>query len=222
MKYMHSEWKGRLAHWLETLRQDFYLPLGQIEIEGFLTTEHLSAEEAAKGDFKPMPAGTQWGHSFEYCWMHGKVTLPEVAQGKRIVMNLLTGGETTVFVDGKSFGTYRADWVQVPHHFMVDNYLTDCGEAGRTYDILLEAYAGHYYPDSPLGGCCTGPVMPGAYMDPKIEGKRATLGNITYGIWNEDAYQLYIDVETLRMLGEQIDQESLRADKIAHALEQFT
>ena len=29
MKYMHSEWKGRLNHWLETLKQDFYLPLGR-------------------------------------------------------------------------------------------------------------------------------------------------------------------------------------------------
>ena len=105
MKYMHSEWQGRLRHWMETLKQDLYLPLGSMEVEGFLTTEHLSPEEAAKGDFAPMPVGTQWGHSFEYCWMRSRVTLPEAAQGKRIVMNLVTGGETTVCVDGKSLGT---------------------------------------------------------------------------------------------------------------------
>ena len=84
MKYMHSEWQGRLRHWMETLKQDLYLPLGSMEVEGFLTTEHLSPEEAAKGDFAPMPVGTQWGHSFEYCWMRSRVTLPEAAQGKRI------------------------------------------------------------------------------------------------------------------------------------------
>lgn len=222
MKYMHSEWQGRLRHWMETLKQDLYLPLGSMEVEGFLTTEHLSPEEAAKGDFAPMPVGTQWGHSFEYCWMRSRVTLPEAAQGKRIVMNLVTGGETTVFVDGKSFGTYRADWVVTPHHFLVDNCLTACGEAGRSYEVLLEAYAGHFYPESPMGGCATGPVLPGSYQDPKVEGKRATLGNITYGIWNEEAYQLYMDVETLSLLVEQLDPESLRADKIAHALEQYS
>ena len=27
MKYMHSEWKGRLRHWIETLKQDLYLPM---------------------------------------------------------------------------------------------------------------------------------------------------------------------------------------------------
>ena len=222
MKYMHSEWKARLRHWMETLRQDIYLPLGPIEVEAFLTMDHLTPDEAAKGTFTPMPHGTKWGRTYEYCWMHSRITLPAEAQGKRIVMNLTTGGETTVFVDGRSFGTYRADWVANPMHFLVDNVLTACGEAGRTYDLLLEAYAGHFWPQSPLGGCATGPVLPGSYQDPKVEGERATLGDLTYGIWNEDAYHLYMDVDTLQQLVEQLDPESLRADKIAHALEQFT
>ena len=222
MKYMHSEWQGRLRHWLETLRQDLYLPLGPIEVESFMTMDHLTPAEAAKGDFAPMPHGTKWGHIYEYCWMRSKITLPAEAEGKRIVMNLVTGGETTVFVDGKSFGTYRAEWVNTPHHYIVDNCLTRSGEAGHTYDLLLEAYAGHFYPESKFGGCATGPVLPGSYTDPKVEGERATLGNMTYGIWNEDAYQLLMDVETLSVLGDQVDPESLRADKIAKALEQFT
>ena len=222
MKYMHSEWKGRLRHWVKTLKEDLYLPLGPIDVEGFATMEHLPLEEAQKGSFTPMPAGTQWGHIYEYCWLRGKITLPEAAKGKHIVMDLSTDSEMTVFVNGKSFGTYRAGWVNVPHHYLVDNYLTTCGEPGTTYDLMVEAYAGHYYPESPLGGCATGPVMPGAYEDPAVEGKRARIGSMTYGVWNEDAYQLLMDVETLRMLCEQLDPESLRADKISEALEKFT
>ncbi|MBP3645585.1 MAG: alpha-mannosidase [Clostridia bacterium] len=223
MKYMHSEWRQRLAHWLEALKQDLYLPLGDIPVESFLTMDYLTPDEALKGHFEPMPVGTEWGRTWEYCWMKGQITLPEEAQGKRIVMNLHTGGETTVFVDGKSFGTYRAEWVHTPHHYIVDNVLTPCGEAGRTYELLLEAYAGHYFPESePLKGCATGPVLPGAYQDPKVEGRRAMLERLTYGIWNEDAYQLYMDLETLRQLGDQVNEESLRADKIAEALENAT
>lgn len=101
-----------------------------------------------------MPHGTKWGHTYEYCWMRSRITPARRAAGKRVLMNLTTGGETTVFVDGRSFGTYRADWVSTPHHFMVDNFLTPCGEAGRTYDLLLEAYAGHFWPQSPLGWLC--------------------------------------------------------------------
>ncbi len=222
MKYMHSEWSARLGHWMDTLRKDLYLPLSPIPVEAFFTMDQLSPGEAEKGPFEPLVPGTGWGHTWEYGWMRSDITLPPEAEGKRIVMDLQTGGESTVFVDGQSYGTRRAEWVSVPHHHLVDNFLTACGEAGRTYHILIEAYAGHFYPESDRGGCATGPVLPGSYTDPK-EGKlRGVLGNMTFGIWNEDAYQLYLDLETLRLLGDEVPQESLRADKIAAALEQAT
>ncbi len=222
MKYMHSEWRQRLLHWLETLRKDLYIPLGPIETDAFFTMDHLTPEEALREKFTPMAPGTKWGHTWEYCWMRSVITLPPAAKGKRIAMDLQTGGEATLFVDGKSFGTRRAEWVQVPHHYIIDNWLTRNGEPGRSYQLLIEAYAGHYFPESSLQGCATGPVLPGDYRDPKTEGERAVLGNMTYGIWNEDAYQLYIDLNTLSLLGDQLDQESLRADRVAAALEQAT
>lgn len=220
MKYMHSEWQARLRHWLETLKKDLYTPLGPIEVEGFITPDYLTPDEALKGDFAPMAPGDRWGRTWEYCWMRGSVTLPEAARGRRVALDLQTGGESTVFVDGRSFGTRRAEWVHVPHHYIVDNFLTDSGEPGRRYELLIEAYAGHFFPQSPMGGCATGPVLPGDYTDPLADTERATLGNITYGIWNEDAYQLFMDMQTLVLLGDQLDPESLRADKLAEALEQ--
>ena len=222
MKYMHSEWSGRLNHWIETLKKDLYRPLGDIPVEAFCTMDHLAPEEAARGAFAPMAPGTAWGNEYEYCWMRGKVALPDAAAGRRIAMDLVTGGESTVFVDGKSFGTRRAEWVQTPHHYIVDNWLTTAGEPGRVYDILIEAYAGHYFPESPVGSCATGPVLPGDYQDPLAGRPRACLGRITYGVWDEDAYQLYMDLQTLALLGDQIDPESLRADRIAAALEKAT
>ena len=221
--YMHSEWRRRLEHWMDTLKKDFYHPLGPIEVNAFFTFDHLTPEEALRQNYAPIHPGDAWGQEWEYCWLHGKITLPPQAQGRRIVMDLDTGGETTVFIDGASFGTYRAEWVDIPHHFIEDNCLSVSGEPGRCYDILLEAYAGHYYPRSrTLRGCCTGPVLPGSYTDPKAGRLRTVLGNLSFGIWNEDAYQLYMDLETLRQLAEEVDTESLRADRLAQALEQAT
>ena len=223
MGIMHSEWRRRLEHWLDTLRKDLYHPLGDIPAEAFLTTEHLTPEQAAGKPFAPIAPGTPWGKTWEYCWLRGRITLPGEAEGRRIVMDLRTGGETTVFVDGKSFGTYRAGWVEVSHHFIVDNCLARRGEAGRSYDLLMEAYAGHFFPESErLKGCSTGPVLPGSYQDPREDGPRTALGRMTFGIWNEDAYQLYIDLQTLYLLMDQTAEESLRADRIAAALEQAT
>ena len=66
--------------------------------------DFLTPEEALQLNFETISPGTAWGHTWEYCWLHGKITLPAEAEGHRIVMDLNTGGETTVFVNGKSFG----------------------------------------------------------------------------------------------------------------------
>ena len=221
MKYMHSEWSGRLRHWINTLRQDIYLPVQDIAFEGFFTMEHLTPEQAAQGSFSPIPRGTKWGKMYEYCWLRATVTVPE-GNAPRYALNLPVGSEATLFLDGKAFGTYRSDWVKDPLHYIVDNFLPVGEPAGTKHELLIEAYAGHFFPQSTLGGCATGPVMPGAYQDPKKDGERAEIGHCTLGIWSEDAYQLLMDVMTLQMLMEQLDDNSLRADKIAAALEHFT
>lgn len=200
MGIMSSEWSGRLQHWMRTLKDDFYRPLGTISWEAFRTMEHLSPEEAMKGQFEPVEPGFTWGKTWEYCWFRGKVVLPAEAEGKRIVMDLRPDGESTLFVNGQEFGTYRASWVTQKHHFIEDNVLSTAAAAGTEYEILMETYAGHYYPESPNGGCATGPVLPGAYQDPLEEGKRRTLGVCTFGIWNEDAYQLWMDADTLKQV----------------------
>lgn len=222
MKVIHSEWKGRIEHWVRTLKDDFYEPLGEIAWEAFRTMDHISPEEAQKGPFEPVEPGFTWGYTWEYCWMRGSVVLPETAKGQRIVMDLNPGGESTLFINGRAFGTYRAMWVSEPHHYMEDNALTLCAQGGERFDILMEVYAGHYVPEAPNGGCATGPVLPGAYQDPLPEGARRVLGKCTYGVWNEDAYQLYMDVTTLGYLLDVADKTSLRAAKLAEALEKFT
>jgi alpha-mannosidase len=222
MNVMHSEWRDRIAHWIRTLKDDFYEPLGEIKWEAARTMEELPFDELGSLSFKSVEPGYTWGKVWEYCWFRGSVILPKEAEGKRIVMKLVPGGESTLFVNGKSFGTHRAEWVWVPHHYIEDNALTTCGHEGDRFDILMETYAGHFYPEAPSGGCATGPVLPGSYQDPLTDGARRQLGVCTYGIWDEDAYQLYMDVDTLSQLLGTLDQSSLRASKIAAALEEFS
>lgn len=219
---LQAEWRDRLRHWIHTLAQDFYQPIGEIRFDAFFTYEQLPREEAEKQSFMPIEVGTKWGQQWQYAWLKSKITLPDEAKNKMIVMDLRPGGEATLFVNGKSFGTKRAEWVNVPHHYIQDNILCESGEAGKNFELLVEAYAGHYFPESELGGCAVGPVLPGKYQDP-LEGKERTeLGKSTYGIWNEDAYQLWMDVVTLKEVMENLSEGSLRAAKIAKGLKDFT
>ena len=222
MSIFSSEWKDRVEHWLRTLKDDLYTPLGSIDWECFTTKEYLSLEQAKEGPFQHVPQNYQWGKTWEYGWFRGNVTIPENAAGERIVLNLVPGGEATIFVNNRSFGTYRAGWVTIPHHYVEDNVLTRSAVPGEQFELLVEVYAGHDYPEAPLGGCTTGPVLPGYYDNFGVKEPRRTMGNCTYGIWNEDAYQLYMDADTLYKLLETLDENSLRAANIADALEKFT
>ena len=107
-------------YWVRTLKDDFYQPLGEIQWEAFRTNEQLSLGEAKKEQFVSVKPGFTWGNTYEYCWMKGHIQLSEEAEGKRIVMNLKPDGEATLFVNDKAFGTYRASWVNEPHHYIVD------------------------------------------------------------------------------------------------------
>ena len=73
MKLMHSEWQDRVKHWVRTLRDDFYEPLGEIRWEAFRTMDHLSPEEALQGHFTSVEPGFIWGKTWEYCWFKGTV-----------------------------------------------------------------------------------------------------------------------------------------------------
>ena len=129
MPLMNPEYQDRLKHWQRVLSQDFYHPLGDIAFEGFTTMEHLTPEQALRGDFRPVPVGLEWGHTWEYMWVRSTVTLPEAAEGQPIAMSLDMGGEATLLVNGEPFGTRRAEWVSVPHHYISDNVLTLSGKA---------------------------------------------------------------------------------------------
>ena len=63
MNLMSKDYGGRLEHWQRTLQQDFYCPVAEIAFEGFTTMEQLTAEEAAKGHFEPIPEGFVWGRT---------------------------------------------------------------------------------------------------------------------------------------------------------------
>ncbi len=223
---MRPEWKDRLQHWINTLEREFYEPLGSVKLEYFTTYEMLDPADAEKHSFIHAPVGQPWGRAWEYGWFRGDIVLDDRAVGEMIVMDIKTGGEATVLVNGKEFGTRRAEWVTVPHHYICDQILTQSGKAGETFHLLLEAYGGHEWPNFQIGGAgvCTGPIREGCIDYPvRSESEmRQICGETTYGIWHEEAYQLWLDVTVLLGALEVVDPDSLRADQIEEALEQFT
>ncbi|MCD6289876.1 MAG: alpha-mannosidase, partial [Anaerolineae bacterium] len=203
------EWTHRIEAWKEELPKHVYRPLGTVEMAGFTTLEQLSPQEALQRDFQPMPPGTKWGAKWEYGWFKGGLVLPEEAEGKRIALRVDVGGEGLVFVNGVAVGS-RDRW-----HTEVT--LTTSGVPGTRYDILVESYAGHGPRVSHAG-----PTPPDRETVPEPGPTQVTVGQTTFGIWEEEVYQLMIDVETLYRLRNSLDPESLRVAEIDQGLKDFT
>ena len=203
------EWRHRIDRWRQELPRHLYRSLDTVDLSGFTTTEQLSTEEALSRDSTPTPPGTPWGAKWEYGWFRGQVVLPDEASGRRIVLKVDVGAESAVYVDGQAAGAIDQQHKEIT--------LTMSGVPGTAYAVLVEGYAGHGPRVS-----STGPTPPGRKTVPEPGPTQSVVGESTFGIWEEDVYQLWLDVETLYEVRENVDPESLRVVEIDAGLRDFT
>lgn len=204
------EWRHRIMAWREELSKHFYLPLGEISFEASFTKDQYRLDDAQSGlSYSAIAPGQRWGAKWEYGWFRGEFTLPQAADGQMVTVRLDVGGEAAVFIDGVHAGA-----IDKEHQFIP---ISDVAQAGRSYAVVLEAYAGHGPQE-----WRSGPTPPERETVPEPPDRQCVLGHSSFGIWQEVAFQLAIDVETLWELRENIDPESLRVMEIDEGLKDFT
>lgn len=230
------QWNERIKIWMDKLPCFFYTECDVVPAVFFTTYDFLSLEAAeavfsskpktenklpdAKGksadaDSRALPKvkkalpGTMWGAKWEYAWFKYGIKLSKSVAGKRIVCRPDTGSESLVFVNGRAAGAFDKF-----HKFIT---LTPKADGGEVFNILSETYAGHGV--RPENG---GPYAEGEVSVPEPPENQVTIGKISWGIWNEDVYQVAMDAFTLYSLLSILSEKSLRAQKIADALKKFT
>lgn len=206
---LKEEWLKRIRIWLEELPRHFYQEIDTISFDGMVTKDRLSYEEAMKQEFHPMPEGKTWGEKWEYGWFRTEFTLPKEAKGHRIYLRPDVGGEMLVFVNGTVAGAK-----DLQHDGIT---LTRKADGGEHYTLLIESYSGHG-PRLENGG----PYPPERIPVPEPPKHQVVVRKSGFGIWNEDAFMLYIDAFALYRLYESLNAKTLRAAKILEGLERFT
>ena len=205
-----DEWRHRIMAWREELPRHFYQPLGGMAWEAAFTKAQYRLLEAKRDmAFEPIPSGTPWGAKWEYGWFLGEVSLPEAARGKLIGIMPDVGAESAVYVNGDYAGA-----VDEQHKVIL---ITESGKPGERFTVVLEAYAGHGPRE-----WRSGPTPPERETVPEPPEQQCRVGESTFGIWQEMAYQLWIDVEILWDLRENLDPDSLRVMEIDAGLRDFT
>lgn len=209
MKRLPRQQCQRLEAWRKEMKNHLYTPVGTVDFEGFTVFERLTPQEAASRPMQAFPAGTKWGACWEYAWFRTAFTLPEVCAGQRTILLPGVGGEQLIYVDGVARGSNDKgrDYVTLRRE----------AKAGETITVLVESYAGHGARLEEMPPCP--PERPAV---PPVTGPQCTVKKSVLAVWNEDAYQLYMDVEILCDLLSQLDAKSLRYQKVAKALMDFT
>ncbi|MBR6668467.1 MAG: alpha-mannosidase [Clostridia bacterium] len=201
--------RQRLQAWRQEMKNHLYTPVGTVEFDGFTTFDRLTPEQAASMPMRPFPVGTKWGGCWEYAWFKADFNLPEGCGGCRAVLLPGLGGEQLIYVDGEARGSNDKgrDYVTLRRD----------AKAGETVSVLIESYAGHGARLEEMPPCP--PERPAI---PPVPEAQCSVKPSTIAVWNEDAYQLWLDVEVLCDLLSQLDDKSLRYQRVAKALMEFT
>lgn len=203
------QWDERLKIWDEAFGRNLYTQLGQIELFGFTTMEQLKLEQAMQQHFQSFPQGTKWGRKWEYGWFRAKVTIPEDAAGRRILLHLGAGPEMLVFINGVSAGSIDSK------HAMVE--LTGCAVPGESFEIYAECYAGHGV-RLECGGIYEREDVP----VPEPGECQCVVESSHFGIHDQEMFSVYADYHTLYELWKVLPEGDLRTMKIGEALQRFT
>ncbi len=152
-------------------------------------------------EWEPAEPGAKWGGDWITAWFVADYTASVADEGKPLFLKGNPGAEALFFVDGEPNGVFD------PNHPVVR--ITGKAVAGKTYQLALEAYAGHTFPGT----------QPNEVARPVGRDSR-TFGGMEVGFIREDIAGFCFDLRTLIQLVEVLDGNTLRRNKVMKGLEQ--
>ena len=203
------QFRQRLEAWLEELKQELFTPVCTVSFRGAFTRKCLTLGEAETLPLFEMKEGTPWGENREYGWFFADMTVPEGAQGKRLVFLSGLGGEQLVFVNGGPQGSLDKE-----HRYVT---LKRQAEAGEKMHIAVESYAGH---GARLEN--TLPCPPGRRAVPPVPEKQCVIKTSCAAVFEENVFQLLMDAQTLAGTAQLLPDGDERRNIYEQALRTFT
>jgi alpha-mannosidase len=192
--------EARIRQYLEFLDGRKYeratsLALETAEVEG---THRLPPD----GNWFPVDLPYSYGKEWTSAWFRARFSLPPQTAGREVFLRAVPGADSLVFLDGAPFGALN------PLHEKLRLFAT--GETGRRVEVHLEAYAGH-----PYAGMH--PLQPPSViltLNKSISGYPIQFEAAELLLKNEPIYGLYYDTLVLYELSTQLDEDSLRKNRI--------
>ena len=205
-----EEYSSKIEYYIKNIPKRMYKAVGGFEYTGFFTYDRLTLAQAQEREKTPILPGFKWGRKWEYGWFFTEITVPDECKGQRVVFEAKQG-ESVVFVNGKIYGSFDKEHTHIT--------LTDCSKGGERFEIAMEAYAGHDGLENTLDQEHTKLVL--SQEDLKefpIDTTQKTVKSGSFGIFYDEVFRLWMDINTLYDLRNNLDDNSLRKAKIEKAL----
>jgi len=207
--------QGKIAHLDRTYDALRWMEVAALSMEIAETTAHFRGvpPEDAGLEWRPAPPGECWGDSWWTAWFCGVVQIPLCCAGKPVYLRAQTGApECQLLVDGVHRGSFD---INHPVRLMDLG-----GMPGKTYQIHLEAYAGHTFPGTqPFDPPRT--LNDGASPDDakQVGPKARRFEGVSLVMERPEVSRFVFALRALRQLAEALDEHSLRRGRIQVALE---
>ena len=200
---LNEEYIRKIEFLQGSLIKRMYEKLQSVQFRAFFTYDRLTLDEAKTQMAELMQSGTKWGKKWQYGWFFAEVDVPK---NNKKVLFMADLGECLVFANDKVMGALDKE------HTAID--LSEF--SGQTAKIAMEVYAGHNGEELPP---CTRAVLPNDVLDFPDDVCQKAVKDGSIGIFNEDVFMLWMDINTLYDLRNNLDKNSLRLAKIDKALE---
>lgn len=156
-------------------------------------------------EWRKVKGGEAWGEEWNSAWFRGSVTVPQELDGETVYLRAVTGGpEAMLFVDGIIRGSFD------PNH--PARVMDLSAKGGKTYDIALEAYAGHNFPGvhpSHTEGSADGVVY--------VRKEDRKFSSVDLVVERKEVTRFVLGLQSLRQLADSLEPHSLRRGQIQHA-----
>ena len=183
-----------------------------IEAKVAVTDEPVPYEQRLKLKYKPIRKGELWGRDFACGWFHVTGRVPESWKGSYVVLHLGFGGESLLFdADGNPLcGLTNGSVFMHNYHKDLFHWLRRA-KGGETIDFWADAGANSLFGlDIPADPDQSPKERPHGTWDSRVD-------YLSVARFDEDAWQLWLDLEVLIDLFGHLPEKSSRRIRLVRA-----
>ena len=174
----------------------------------YVSKEQVLFKNRLEGEYAPIKQGKVWGEAGENAWFHLKGQLPASWKNKKIVASLDFNGEGLIFSDeGIPLQGITSSSVYNREFKRDISPIFENSNGGEEIELWIEAVAiGYLGVNLPLDPKPNDTNRYGEY--------RGKVNKIEYAIFDEELWQLWLDIEVLNGLVKTLPEKSVRRSRI--------